>query len=75
MEVDEFIKYVEKFLPCKCIYYPRDCQVIVFTNINNKNIKLRYNAEIIERSCKNEILNKVNDDLFRIANEINTGRL
>lgn len=76
MRVSKFIEDIERMLPCKAIYYPKDMQILIFININNKDCKLCYDEEFIKRNCKYTILAVVEDDLFRIGKDVNiSGRI
>ena len=73
MRVKKFCEDMEKMLPCNTIYYPKSQQVVVHININNKPVKLCYDEEFIEQNWNTEVFRVVEDDLFRIGLEINTG--
>ena len=75
MRVRKFIEDIEKMLPCRTIYYPREQQVVVFINVNNKDVTLCYDEAFIENNWNTKIFKVVEDDLFRIGLEVNTGRI
>ena len=76
MRVEKFMEVIKKILPCNTIYYPREQQVVVFINVNNKDVTLCYDEEFIEQNWDTEVFIVVEDDLFRIGNEVNiTGRI
>lgn len=75
MRVRKFIADIEKMLPCRTIYCPREQQVVVFINVNNKDVKLCYDEAFIEHNWNTEVFKKVEDDLFRIGMDVNTGRI
>ena len=47
MRVRKFIEDIERMLPCKAVYYPKDEQILVFINVNNKDCKLCYDEAFI----------------------------
>ena len=75
MRVREFIEDIEKMIPCRTIYYPREQQVVVFINVNNKYCALCYDEVFIENNWDTEVFQVVEDDLFRIGLDVNTGRI
>lgn len=76
MRVGKFIADIKKVLPCRPIYYPREQQVVVFINVNNRDCKLCYDEEFIKCNGEDTIFAVVEDDLFRIGSEVNiSGRI
>ena len=75
MRVRKFIEDIEKMLPCSTIYYPREQQVVVFINVNNKNVTLCYDEAFIENNWDDVIFSVVEDDLFRVGMDVNIGRI
>ena len=76
MRVRKFIEDIERMLPCKAVYYPKDEQILVFINVNNKDCKLCYGEAFIECNWPDTIFAVVEDDLFRIGKEVNiSGRV
>ena len=75
MRVRKFIEDIEKMLSCNAIYYPREQQVVVVININNKDVTLCYDEAFIENNWNTEVFKVVEDDLFRIGSEVNTGKI
>lgn len=75
MRVEKFCEDIKKIIPCNTIYYPGPAQVVVFLNVNNKSVRLCYDEEFIELNWPEDIFAVVEDDLFRVGLEINTGRV
>lgn len=75
MRVRKFIEDIEKMLPCRTIYYPREQQVVVFINVNNKDVTLCYDEAFIENNGHDTVFSVVEDDLFKIGMDVNTGRI
>ena len=75
MSIRKFIKDMEKMLPCDVMYDPKDHQLIVFIRVNNRNVTFCYDEEFIEQNQPEDIFSVINDDLFLIGLEINTGRV
>lgn len=71
MTVVTFCEKIRKILPCITIYYPRDAQVVVYLNVNNKQFTLCYDEEFIKCNGEDTIFLKVEDDLYLIGIEVN----
>ena len=68
MLTHEFIEMIEKWLPCNVIYYPGPKQIMLFLNINNKPCKFCYDEEYINSNCFEDIICRIDDDMFSFAN-------
>lgn len=76
MKVRHFCKEISRMIPCHTVYYPEDRQVVVCTNVNNKDVTLCYDEEFIEYNYPDTIFAVVEDDLFSIGKDINiSGRI
>ena len=69
----EKLEKIEKFLPCNIIYYPGPMQIELFINVNNTPVKFVYDEEYINSHDIEDIMLRINDDLFLAGNRINTG--
>lgn len=68
MLTHEFIDTIEKYLPCNVIYYPGTQQLCLFLNINNKPCTFCYDEEYINANCFEDIMCRIDDDMFYCAN-------
>ena len=63
------LEKIEKVLPCKIIYYAGSQQIGLFINVNNKPIKFIYDEEYINSHDFEDIMLKIDDDLFLAGKE------
>lgn len=70
----EKIELIEKCLPCRIIYHPGPMQIELSINVNNTPVKFVYDEEYINSHDFEDIMSRIDDDLFLAGNRINTGR-
>lgn len=75
MSISDFCDAVSKLLPCKTIYYPGPMQIELFLNVNDKDVSFVYDEEFIRFNDFDDIMARIDDDLFTVANRINKGKI
>lgn len=69
----EKIEIIEKFLPCVIVYHPGPMQIQLFINVNNVPVNFVYDEEYINSHNIEDIMSRIDDDLFLAGNRNNTG--